>query len=415
MSTTQRPSVRREDPRLQGMVDAIERLIPAARPAALSVTIAETESSPDESGGTWGQAWTATPRVLAERLFTALYGRPRTAEPAEPVSPLAEAEDAKRRRDIVGEVGALMAAGKELESAPWYPCRPGDTVHLHYPQAGDFPAFGETYLISDAGDGLMNMKLLAHTCPLTGDETARMVGCFTAQTSDCPLYEMWYEAGPHLLTIIRDGRIIHDGASRTAGQSSAVGMLMTAKDLAAAVREATTYLERDEPELALARLRSHRPLPACGTPGPLPGHADCAWPRGHRGACSPDADYVEPPHECPALPEQLHAVVTVGAEVTDVHIAGLYEDRDAAVDHASGFSPWHAREDLTERFVKPAPGLPGEVVIELPKEKQFAAHGVQLALVVPLQVLPDPFHDQLLSDEMHSLAESNDDYREVDE
>ncbi|MEU5111679.1 hypothetical protein AB0G64_09285 [Streptomyces longwoodensis] len=413
MSANQRPAVRRDDPRLQIMTEAIERLIPGGTPAFLSVTVAEAlPGTAGHDGEPHKHTWTGTPAALAERQFTALYGRPRATAPAGPVSPLAQAEDAKRRRDLAGEAGALMAAGTALESAPWYPCRPGDVVHVHYPPAGDFSPFSETYLVDDAGDGLMSLRLLAHTCPK--DESDGTVGRCLVEGADCPVWDLWFEAGPHLLTIVREGRVIHDGAAGSTGSATAVGMLMTVRDLTSAAREAETYLERGEPELALARLRSHRPLPACGTPGPLPGHADCARPRGHRGACSPDADYVEPPHECPALPEQLHAVVTVGAKVTDIHIAGLYEDREAAVDHASGFSPWHAGEDFTERFVKPAPGCPGEVLIELPKENQFAAHGVQLALVVPVQVLSDPREDDALADEMHAAADA-DDYREVDE
>lgn len=135
------------------------------------------------------------------------------------LSPLAQAEDAKRRRDIEGEIGALMAAGSALESAPWYPTRPGDLVHVHYEQAGDMPPFGETYIVADAGDGLLGMQLLAHTLPETvagmdAETTAAMAGVFAAEAADCPVYELWFEAGPHRLTIVRDGRPVHIGGAR---------------------------------------------------------------------------------------------------------------------------------------------------------------------------------------------------------
>ncbi|MFI1002023.1 hypothetical protein ACIP10_15515 [Streptomyces galbus] len=208
MSANRRPAVRRVDPRLEIMTETIERLVPGATPAFLSVTV--TETLPDTTGHDGEphkHTWTGPPQALAERLFTALHGRPRTEEPA---SPLAEAEGAKRRRDIVGEASALMSAGTALESAPWYPCRPGDIIHLHYPPAGDFPAFGETYLVGDAGDGLMSLQRLAHTWP--EDWSDGSGSGFLVEGADCPIYDLWFEAGPHLLTVVRDGRPVHVGA-----------------------------------------------------------------------------------------------------------------------------------------------------------------------------------------------------------
>jgi hypothetical protein len=199
----------RTDPRLQIITEALEDLIPGAAPAFTTVTVTETLPGRSEARHTWS----GTPAGLAERVFTALYGRPDSTSPA---SPLQQAEAAKRRRDLGGELGALMAAGTELESAPWYPVRPGDLVHVHYEQAGDFPQFGETYIVGDAGQGLLSLQLLAHTCPLMPDELAG-VGCFAVEAADDPLFEAWFEAGPHRLTIVRDGQVVHNGASRTGG------------------------------------------------------------------------------------------------------------------------------------------------------------------------------------------------------
>ncbi|WP_424862808.1 hypothetical protein [Streptomyces sp. MMS24-I29] len=42
----------------------------------------------------------------------------------ENLSPLARAEEAKRRRDLVGEVDALVGGHRELTEASWYPSRP---------------------------------------------------------------------------------------------------------------------------------------------------------------------------------------------------------------------------------------------------------------------------------------------------
>ncbi|MGW1324821.1 hypothetical protein ACWD64_20040 [Streptomyces antibioticus] len=362
-----------------------------------------------------GRGWqpTAAPEWLAAAVAAATDR-----------SPLAQAEDAKRARDLVGEVGILMAAGSALESAPWYPARPGDLVHVHYERAGEQPAFGETYLIGDAGNDLLSMQLLTHNLPATVEYADDMTGCFATAETLHPVDEMWFEAGPHRLTIVRDGLVVHAGASGHLSGAAAAGVQVAARDLAQAGREAQRYLERGEPELALARLRSYKALPPCGTPGPMPDHADCARPRGHRGAHSDDAGYTEPPHQCPALPEELHAVVTVGAHVTEVHFAGLHEDAEAAADHAAGFVGWrtaaHPDQDaLAAAYVRPAPGLPGEMVLDLPGRGQLAARGTQLAVVVPLRVLPDlRAEDERAAEGMASALTAEDyadDFRDVDE
>lgn len=375
-----RPTVRRVDPRLEIITETIARLIPGATPAFLTVEVTETLPGTGEPRNTWS----GRPDGLAEKLFTALYGRPRTGEE---LSPLAQAEDAKRGRDLGGELNALQQGHTDLTSAPWYPARPGDVVHVHYEGAGEMAAFGETYLVAAGSDGFLNMRLLCHTLP-EDTECDGLVGCFAVDDDPDPLMDLWFEAGPHRLTIVRDGQVVHHGPSGSMSRATAAGMLMVASSLTAAVGQAIQYLEQGAPEIALARLRSYKPLPPCGAPGIMPEHADCARPRGHHPPCSPDADYVSPSHECPALPEQLHAVVTVGSKVASVHFAGLYEDREAAVDQARGFLAYS--EERNARFVKAAPAMPGEMALELPQENQFAAFGVQLAVVVPLQVLPDP-------------------------
>ncbi|MEI5522492.1 hypothetical protein WB388_17975 [Streptomyces brasiliscabiei] len=279
--------MRRDDPRLEIIREAIERLIPGAAPANLHVYVAERVDFPQAVRDSESvHTWTGRPDGLAETIFTALFGRPRDRAETTPratlsrtealkaitrvlkqpvenvpaadliygrslahvenpeqspspwglqvdvlalhiaralpfttdtetVSPLAQAEEAKRNRDLVGELDALMSAGQALESAPWYPCRPGDLVHVRYDAVGDvplIPAFGETYVIGDAGDGLLSMKLLAHSLADGTEHAEGMVGCFAAEAADCPIYELWFEGGPHRLTIVRDGRVVHGGA-----------------------------------------------------------------------------------------------------------------------------------------------------------------------------------------------------------
>ena len=394
--------MRRLDPRLSIITKTIENLIPGATPAFLNVKVTETFPNAATSSE---HTWTGDPAAVAERIFTALYGRPVAAGP----SPLAQSDRAKAHGDIGAMVEALTHADHQLTHAPWYPARPGDLVHIHYEATEHLQAFGETYVVSAADHGLMDLRLLAHTCP-DQDATAfeGMVGTFAVEASDDPLYTPWFEAGPACIAVIRDGQVVHGAPARRESEAAAAGTKLAAMTMAAAIREAEQYLERGEPELALARLRSDVSLAPCGAPGPMADMAGCARPSGHRPPCSPDADYTTPPHECPALPEQLHAVVTIGAKVEDVHIAGLYEDRQAAVDHCTGFATF--REDLIDRHVRPAPGLPDETVLTLPAENQYAAIGVQLAVTMPVRVMPDPFAEDAWAEEGKATCLGPEDY-----
>lgn len=117
------------------------------------------------------------------------------------LSPLAAAEDAKRRRDIGGEIGALIAGGDDLARQPWAPLRPGDVVLCHTPGI----AYGQTFLAVDDEtdvDGHAMMREVSRT-----DEHADpgLVGFF----------ELWFEAGKHTLTVIRAGAVVFGAPART--------------------------------------------------------------------------------------------------------------------------------------------------------------------------------------------------------
>lgn len=76
-----RPTVRRTDPRLQTIRETIERLVPGAVPANVTVTVTVTETLPGtvgHDGEPHKHTWQGCPDALAEKLHTALYGRPRT-------------------------------------------------------------------------------------------------------------------------------------------------------------------------------------------------------------------------------------------------------------------------------------------------------------------------------------------------
>ncbi|MFI7137223.1 hypothetical protein ACIBQ5_05470 [Streptomyces massasporeus] len=155
------------------------------------------------------QPWAMQVDVLALKIAAQLP----LSEDAEQ-SPLAQAEDAKRARDLPGEIGILMGAGAALTSAPWYPARPGDLVHVHYEAAGETAAFGETYLVAAGNHGFLNMQLLCHTLPPDTEFLDGMVGCFAVDDDPDPLSDLWFEAGPHRLTIVRDGRPVHIGGAQ---------------------------------------------------------------------------------------------------------------------------------------------------------------------------------------------------------
>jgi hypothetical protein len=149
--------------------------------------------------------WTGSPVGVAERIAEALYGRGNELPPR---SPLHAADNAKRARDLGGELGALQDGHAALTSAPWYPARPGDLVHVHYEGTPNSPAWGETYLVGQAEHGMLSLQPIASTLPDTEWSGA---GCYATEDSDDPLADMWMEAGPDRLTIVRDGRPVHIG------------------------------------------------------------------------------------------------------------------------------------------------------------------------------------------------------------
>lgn len=118
-------------------------------------------------------------------------------------SPLERAEDAKHRRDIVGELDALMSGHASLEDAPWYPAQPGDQLLVHNSALGDkIPEWGETYEVTDD----LRLRLIGHNAP-----DPSYAGSFAPGLAGDPLMEAWMECGPQSLTVVRSGRIIHLG------------------------------------------------------------------------------------------------------------------------------------------------------------------------------------------------------------
>lgn len=121
--------------------------------------------------------------------------------PEPTLPPRAAAEQAKARRDLGGELGALMAADADLETQPWAPLQAGDVVLCSSPARDEVPAIGETYLAID-GD-----------TDLAGHAMLRPVSTTYRQTCDddepLAFYDLWFEAGPSSLAVIRAGAVIH--------------------------------------------------------------------------------------------------------------------------------------------------------------------------------------------------------------
>ncbi len=110
-------------------------------------------------------------------------------------SPYAAAEEAKRRRNIGGEISALISGGDALARQPWAPLRPGDVVLCYLPGV---VTYGQTFVAIDGQtdiDGHAMMREVSRT-----DEYA--------DSSLTGFYELWFEAGPHTLTVIRAGSVV---------------------------------------------------------------------------------------------------------------------------------------------------------------------------------------------------------------
>jgi hypothetical protein len=127
--------------------------------------------------------------------------------PAAAPSPLAQAEQAKRRRDLTGEIEAIQGGYEALTSALWHPAQAGDILHVRYEAMPSVSGGGETYVVeaSEAEGGLV-LRLLAADAELVGP------GAFEGGVPDDPFMEAWIEAGPAALTIVRAGRVIHGRA-----------------------------------------------------------------------------------------------------------------------------------------------------------------------------------------------------------
>ncbi|MEU8893934.1 hypothetical protein [Streptomyces sp. NPDC048442] len=131
--------------------------------------------------------------------------------------PLETAEEAKRSRDLVGEISALNEGHRQLENAPWAPTRSGDRLVVAFEAVGDNPGFTETYEVISSGlehwPEQTELRLVGHTAP--HDQVGFYAGSPALSGGDA-IETVWMEAGPDRLTVLREGKVLHQG-SRTPG------------------------------------------------------------------------------------------------------------------------------------------------------------------------------------------------------
>lgn len=194
---------------IDSIIRAIAARIPGAQLADVRVVVTETLSDGGEN------SWQGTPHGLATIIADALAAN---TEP--PASPLSETDTAETSRYLPGEIRVLKEASTDLRAAPWWPLRPGDLIHIAMEQVGDIAAWGETYVIGQGTEhGQLWMRLLHHT-PTDDPDLRGLAGAY-AGPYDEPLYEAWFEAGPHRITVVRDGAVIPNQAA-PAAQSTEV-------------------------------------------------------------------------------------------------------------------------------------------------------------------------------------------------
>ncbi|MFJ4880881.1 hypothetical protein ACIP93_37525 [Streptomyces sp. NPDC088745] len=138
----------------------------------------------------------------------------------EPTSPLEQAHQAKRARDLTGELTALTRGHEQLETASWAPTRIGDRVVLTVGASGGRPGHTETYEVVSSSDRdpiweETELRLVSHTAATDAD-AGWYAGPPEFGGGDA-IETAWMEAGPDRLAIIRGGVVVHQGRHAETG------------------------------------------------------------------------------------------------------------------------------------------------------------------------------------------------------
>jgi hypothetical protein len=159
------------------------------------------------------------------RIYVHAQPRPALAD-----APLARAEDAKRRRDLPGEIAILTGAQHDLDRQPWMPLRGGDVVLTFAPPGRPgLDALSETHLALEDPDGfgigLRQVSTSYTTAAAGGEQCDEQHPDDEDQDDDEPdgpareyLYsieDLWFEWGPAALTVLRAGAVVFGTPTRT--------------------------------------------------------------------------------------------------------------------------------------------------------------------------------------------------------
>jgi hypothetical protein len=223
--------------RLSGEPDDIAAVLAALRQ---QLDIAGGDKTYANRGGFGVRAYLeARPRALspvtvrADRLDAAVATRP---DGSPTVSPLAAADQAKRRRDLDAEIGILTATDQHLKAQPWYPIQPGDVVCWSI-DAPDGARHGETLVAVDdptyptlTGAPLKKVSETPYEATSEDQQDGQCLDCdgqldvgggcpeCDHEENDGPapeqanyedFYDIWFEAGPSTVAVIRHGQLVH--------------------------------------------------------------------------------------------------------------------------------------------------------------------------------------------------------------
>ncbi|WP_326771095.1 hypothetical protein OG978_45875 (plasmid) [Streptomyces sp. NBC_01591] len=180
-----------------------------------------TDESPQFGAGE-AEAWLRAHGKLATGLTTVSCP---CGESGAAQSPLVQAEEAKRHRDIGAEVSALVGGHRALTEAPWYPSRPGDRLLLTLEATGHTLRTTELYEVTEGCEDGMELRLV-DIAPegAAGGWYAGPPELYGADPVETP----WMEAGPDRLTITRNNVIVHQGRHALARPDTAEPRITTA-------------------------------------------------------------------------------------------------------------------------------------------------------------------------------------------
>ncbi|MFF1481424.1 hypothetical protein ACFVYD_28395 [Streptomyces sp. NPDC058301] len=188
-------------------------------------------------------AWLHTHGKAGAPASCACGGQERTAA----ASPLIQAEDAKRRRDLAGEASALMDGHHDLTRAPWYPTQTGDRLVVTFEEFGDLPGWTETYEVVTSGERgpepQNELRLVEHSAP-EDSFAGGFAGAPEMWGSDA-IETAWMEAGAERLALLRDGQVVlHQGRHALTRTTTSGPRITTALGADGAIG-AALVIERD--------------------------------------------------------------------------------------------------------------------------------------------------------------------------